>query len=158
MIDLNMIVIVDIDGSIADWKARRNYVGKSPGRTNQQAYEDYIYRLTDESKIAQDTPILGMQSILRALSTKEELEIVYLTGRSEKLRKVTQRWLLLHRFPEAKLLMRNNDDWRNAVEYKKAVVNDLLSGKIAVAIEDEPEVVQMMVEHGITVLQVHYKG
>lgn len=153
-----MLFIIDIDGSISDWKIRDRGAGPAPDRADKEAYANYINRLMDPANVMKDIPILGMQLLLRGMATREEVKLVYLTGRSEKLRFVTERWLTLNRFPEAKLLMRNNNDWRSAVEYKEeALLNLKGQHQEVMAIEDEPNVVKMMVSHGVVVLQVNYK-
>lgn len=152
-----MLVIVDIDGSIADWKPRDKVAGGNPGRSDMRAYKAYIELLMHPDLLAQDEPVEGMLTTLRALSNRDGVELVYLTGRSETYRAVTQRWLMVHRFPEAKLIMRDTADWSKAVSYKEKALKELKGKHNSVlAFEDEPEVVQMLIKHGVTVLQVHY--
>jgi beta-phosphoglucomutase-like phosphatase (HAD superfamily) len=150
---------VDIDGSIADWKQRDLEAGGNPGRKDMAKYKAYVEVLMDDSKIINDKPVPGMLELVRALANREGVEIVYLTGRSEKHRLVTARWLLLHRFPDADIVMRGKTDWASAAEYK---MHHVLKFKerhnTILAIEDEPEVVEAMRRVGVTVLQVHYEG
>ena len=153
-----MLLVVDIDGCLADWKARDKAVGGSPGRSDIKAYKAYVENLMDDSRLICDQPVPGMQTLLRALSAREGVEIVYLTGRSEKHRLTTARWLLLHRFPEADIVMRGPTDWRKAPTFKAEKMN-LFKNKYEsiMAIEDEPEVVKTFTSLGLTVLQVHYE-
>lgn len=111
------LFVIDIDGSIACLRKRVAAAGIAPDRSNLDAYRAYIQRLMDEKQMAQDMPIPGMQTLLRALASKEEL--IYLTGRSENYRTTTERWLLLNRFPEATVIMRSVNDWSSAADYKE---------------------------------------
>ncbi len=152
------LIIVDLDGSIADWKWRDIEAGGNPGRKDMAAYKAYVERLMDDSKLIKDKPVPGMQELLRSLSAREGVEIVYLTGRSERHRLTTARWLLLNRFPEADIIMRGSTDWASAAEYKMHHVQQLKAKHSTIlALEDEPEVVKAMQQAGITVLQVVYK-
>jgi FMN phosphatase YigB (HAD superfamily) len=152
-----MLLIVDIDGTLADWKPRDVEAGGNPGRKNMDKYKSYVTKLMRPEKLIQDSPIPGMLSLLRGLATREDVKIIYLTGRSEVHRLTTARWLLLNRFPEADIVMRGETDWRTAASFKTEMVKELSSGHSNVmALEDEPEVVEALVKLGATVLQVHY--
>lgn len=154
-----MLLIVDLDGSIADWKPRNQAAGGDPGRENIEAYKAYVERLMADAALSKDEPVKGMQTVIRALANREGVELLYLTGRSEKHRRTTEQWLMRHRFPEAKLLMRELEDWRSAAHYKLDVLASLRSKyDTIVAIEDESEVVEAFAERGVTVLQVRYGG
>jgi beta-phosphoglucomutase-like phosphatase (HAD superfamily) len=151
------LVIVDIDGSVSDWKPRDKAVGGNPGRGDMVAYKAYVEQLMDDSKIINDKPVPGMQELVRSLSGRDGIEIVYLTGRAERHRLVTARWLLLNRFPEAHIVMRGGADWTTSAEYKMRHVFRLQERyNTILAIEDEPEVVEAMRRAGVTVLQVVY--
>lgn len=152
------VVICDLDGSIADWKPRAKAAGGDPGREDMGAYKAFVARLMDDDSLIKDRPVSGMLSLLRGLASREDVKIVYLTGRSERHRLVTARWLLINRFPEAEILMRGTKDWRKAASFKVEQVKELAESYSGVmAIEDEPEVVAALVKLGVTVLQVHYK-
>ncbi len=151
------LVIIDLDGTLADWKPRDAEAGGNPGRKDMAAYRQYVERLMDDSKIINDKPIPGMQELVRSLACREGVELVYLTGRSEKHRLVTARWLLLNRFPEADIIMRGKTDWSSAAAYKMHHVLELKARHdTIIALEDEPDVVEAMRRVGVTVLQVVY--
>jgi hypothetical protein len=154
-----MLVIIDIDGSIADWKPRNKAAGGNPGRGDMKAYKTYITAVMKPELLLTDKPVEGMLTMLRGLSNRDGVELVYLTGRSEAYRAVTERWLMLHRFPEAKMVMRGVKNWAKAVSYKEQAFKALKGHHSTIlAFEDEPEVVAMLIKHGVTVMQVHYNG
>jgi hypothetical protein len=70
------------------------------------------------------------------------LEIVYLTGRPERWRSDTVRWLERHGLPSGRLLMRPDDDRRPARVYKIEALHSL-SEQISVAylLDDDAAVV-----------------
>lgn len=155
-----MVVIVDIDGSIADWKPRAERAGGDPGRSNEAAYRAFVERLMQDEEIAKDRPIAGIREVLMGLRRSTAFfQFVYLTGRSEIHRAATQEWLDEHKFPIGNLIMRGAEDWSPAAEYKrKAILALKMPARVLIAIEDEPSVVAMLMELGITTLQVHYKS
>jgi len=153
------LVVVDIDGSIADWKPRDRAVGGNPGRAIMAKYREYVKKLMNNDLLAKDKPINGMLSLLRGLASREDVKLVYLTGRSKAHHLATYRWLLVNRFPEADLIMRGTKDWRKAATFKTEEVKKIAKNYSGLmAIEDEPEVVEALTGLGATVLQVHYKG
>jgi FMN phosphatase YigB (HAD superfamily) len=153
-----MLVIVDIDGTIADWKPREQAAGSDPGRADIEAYKAYISRLMDTEELARDRPVSGMVETVKAFAFQPNTTLLYLTGRSEIYRNVTEEWLALHNFPPGMLHMRDKNDWRPAPLYKEAVIREeSAKHKTIVALEDEQSVVDMMTGHGITVLKVCYE-
>lgn len=154
------LFVIDIDGTLANWLEREREAGGFPGRDNMEAYAAYLERLMDPAKMIKDTPIPGMLQMLRALDSRapESVDLVYLTGRSEKHRQVTERWLLLNRFPQATLIMRPDDDWGSAAAYKEREMLKLKTqwGPNIVVIDDDGEgdCGEMYSKHGWTHLKV----
>lgn len=70
-----------------------------------------------------------------------EYDIVFLTGRSEKYRDVTERWLSDKCHINAPhLIMRDNEDWRSAAEYKDSQIKKLLklyTPQYVLAVDDD---------------------
>jgi hypothetical protein len=153
-----MIIICDIDGTICDWKPRASN-HENPGRQDLDKYKAYVAKLMKPGDLIKDKPIEAIREILKGLrQSTRHFVIVYLTGRSEIHRDETQAWLGEHGFPNGNLIMRGAEDWRSAVDFKRDEIKNIkIPHKPILALEDEPEVAKMMVEEGVTVLQVHYK-
>lgn len=88
--------------------------------------------------------------LARDLATSHD--IVWLTGRPERLRRVTIEWLRRQGLPVEPLHMRGNADYRPARQAKLAVVKALAAERIvAVVVDDDPSVVTALAAAGITV-------
>lgn len=119
-----ILVLVDIDGTIADLGPRLAHAGPEPARDNLQAFQTWLDKVQNHETLSKDEPVTGMAQFLRGID--HSCRLVYLTGRSEKYRFVTKGWLNRHEFPEAPLFMRNDTDWRTASDYKKAAIVQLI--------------------------------
>lgn len=100
-------------------------------------------------------------NILEVYSHQElfEIQIVFVTGRFEKLRQQTENWLRKHNFENYILFMRKDDDFRKDVVYKKEIYLNHIKDKYDVlfVLEDRDQTVRMWrKELGLTCLQVEY--
>jgi|APFre7841882654_1041346.scaffolds.fasta_scaffold37101_3 FMN phosphatase YigB (HAD superfamily) len=139
-------VIFDIDGTLSDSSHRAEYARIKDWDTfNSMAPEDPVI-----TKIA---------DLLRLLSA--DCQIVLLTGRMEKYRGITEKWLKdsnLDFFCDH-LLMRPNDDMRNDFDLKIAILENHFGSREAIlkqvwfVVEDRDRVVEGMRNYGLTVLQ-----
>jgi hypothetical protein len=76
-------------------------------------------------------------------------DLVWLTGRPERLRRVTERWLADHGLPRGPLLMRGQRDFRPARLAKREALRELASSRqIALVVDDDPDVVAALAEDG----------
>lgn len=157
-----LLVICDIDGTIADIRARLRKAGNEPDRLDKKAFQEWLDKVQDFASLSADKPIVGMFRVLTALS--EHATIVYLTGRSEKYRAVTAAWLDKHSFPGGELYMRKDNDWRSPARYKKQSMRNILKGhtsvKEIVALDDDgaEDCADLYKEMGITHLRVIANG
>ena len=120
-----ILAIVDIDGTLADISARLSSAGDEPLRGNKKDFQNWLDKLQNAKILSEDSPIKGMQQLLHAI--EGAMRLVYLTGRSEQWRAVTEEWLDKHGFPAGALIMRHNNDWRPAVDYKEEMLVKLLN-------------------------------
>jgi hypothetical protein len=97
--DGSRIVVLDIDGVIADVRHRLHYLAQRP--------KDWAAFFA----AAADDPVLeiGADFAHKAATTHR---IVYLTGRPERLRRATSAWLDAHQLPPGPLIMRRDGDRR----------------------------------------------
>ncbi len=134
-----LLVIVDVDGTIADLGPRLKAAGMEPDRTDKKVFQEWLDKVQNYDTLAEDRPIKGMRRI--AIALDDHAVMIYLTGRSEKFRAVTEAWLDKHSFPAGELIMRKNNDWRSAARYKRQAIQSILKGypeiTEVVAIDDD---------------------
>ncbi|GIE91316.1 LNS2 domain-containing protein [Actinoplanes regularis] len=79
-------------------------------------------------------------------------DLIWLTGRPERLRTVTERWFTAHELPAGRLLMRPDHDRRPARDFKAGRLRKLSAeGVIAVVVDDDPDVVLRLKKDGFPV-------
>lgn len=134
-----MIVIFDIDGVLADCSHRLPFIKN--GRKDWNAF------FADENVMA-DGPIVPGLALWASMP---KAEVYFVTGRPERTRAVTERWLQKHGVwtDAAHLLMRKDKDYRPACQVKREV---LVETAAQLAIDDDPANCRMYVESGIPAL------
>ena len=140
MAEPRRIVVFDIDGVLADVSHRLHHIGTRP--KNWRAF----FAAADA-----DPPLQEGIDLANRLSA--EHEVLYLTGRPESLRSVTQEWLERHGLPEGRLVMRRGGDFRPA----RVAKLDLLASvgghdRVHAMVDDDPAVVEALTEAGYAVL------
>jgi phosphatidate phosphatase APP1 len=141
-----MTAVIDIDGVVADVRHRLSHVTGRPkdwGAFFQAAEAD---------------PLLPEgESTVRSLA--EVYDIVYLSGRPEWLRAVTERWLARHDLPEGPLMLRPYDDYRPSRLYKIDVLRQLATTRtVVVLVDDDPRVLEAARQDGFDVLPATWMG
>jgi len=139
-------VVFDLDGTLSDCSHRIQYA-----QTKQ--WDEF------HSRCNEDPVIVKVAHLLVSLS--EFSDIVILTGRPEKYRTVTEKWLKdsnLALFCDH-LIMRPDGDWSQdgemkikALEKKFGSKDDVLS-EVWMAVDDRDSVVEALRNYGLTVLQ-----
>jgi beta-phosphoglucomutase-like phosphatase (HAD superfamily) len=137
-------VIWDLDGTLADDRARAHFVEVEEGR--KRDWKSYF------DAIEEDPPIAASIAVLHALH-QDGIKIIFLTGRPEYTRQKTERWLRANGLEEHDvLLMRPNGERRPAGEFKVDVVRELASEyEIICAFEDRIDVADHLRQAGIPV-------
>ena len=88
-----------------------------------------------------------------------ECEVAYLTGRPERCRADTLRWLRLHGLPPGRLVMRGDDDRRPARVVKPRWLRDLARGRtVALVVDDDLMVCDAYEAAGWIVLRAAWAG
>lgn len=131
------IVLVDMDGTVADATRReRQYL--------KQEKKDWpgFFRGMEN-----DPPI--REILDHVLKLQETHDIVILTGRPEKYKPQTERWLKKHGVQYKKVLMRRTGDTRPDFVAKPALLDELKGRKIVLAIDDREPVCAAYQERGI---------
>jgi hypothetical protein len=128
-----VLAVFDIDGVVADVRHRLHHL-------ERHAWDDFFDG-------ADTDPLLDEGARLVAEWAREH-EIVWLTGRPEWLRSVTDKWLRAHGLPAAELHMRPFGDYRPARRYKISVLRALAPRGVAAVVDDDDEVVQAALHEG----------
>ena len=122
-----MLAVFDVDGVVADVRHRLHHLhgGHSWDAFFDDADKDEL--LDEGARLVAD---LGRQH-----------DIVWLTGRPEWLRAVTEQWMGRNGLPCDELHMRPHHDYRPAPRYKLSVLLELAPRGIAAVIDDDDEVI-----------------
>jgi len=139
MTEQRPIAVFDIDGVLADVRHRLHHVESKP-----KNWDMFFEAAVADEPLAEGLALAGQLSA--------DHEIVYLTGRPERTRTDTLRWLKDHELPVGKLLMRREGDRRPARMVKLAIARQLADkGRLAVVVDDDPDVVAALRDAGLPV-------
>jgi phosphatidate phosphatase APP1 len=138
-VDARPLAVIDIDGVVADVRHRLHLIESRPKRW------DAFFAAS-----AADPPLETGLALVRELAADHD--VVWLTGRPERNRDLTERWLAAHGLPDGTLLMRRERDFRPAREAKRDQLRRLRRDReIAVVVDDDPAVVATLAEDGFPV-------
>jgi phosphoglycolate phosphatase-like HAD superfamily hydrolase len=130
------VAVFDIDGVLADVSHRLHYLQVHPQRWER------FFRAAESDPLLTD----GADRLRAALV---DHDVIYLTGRPERNRALTQRWLRRHGLPAGPLLMREDDDYRPARWMKREALRELAADRtIASVLDDDPAVVAHLAADG----------
>lgn len=126
----------DIDGVLADVTHRLHHL-----RARPQRWERFF--------AAADVDPLLDEGAERLREAQVDFDVVYLTGRPERNRRLTERWLAQHDLPTGPLYMREDDDYRPARMMKREVLRRLArTREVASVLDDDPAVVRVLSDDG----------
>ena len=145
-LDKPMVAVVDIDGVVADVRHRLHHVTGRPSN-----WRAFYAAAGDDGLLAEG------ERTVRALA--EVYEIVYLSGRPEGLRDVTEEWFRRHDLPAGTLRLRPNADYRPGSVLKVDVLEELSrTHTVVVLVDDDPRVLDRARAHGFDVLPATWMG
>ena len=122
------IAIVDIDGVVADVRHRLHHITRRP-----KDWDAFFDAAVD------DPPHAEGVRVVRTLA--QDHEIIYLTGRPERLRTATDEWLTRHGIGGHTLMMRADGDRRPAAQVKVQLLQRLARTRdVAVVVDDDARV------------------
>jgi len=142
------IVLVDIDGTLT-------IVGNRLQFLEAEDWDSFYAACGEDEPVR---PIIELVQLLEKSYT-----IVYCTGRPEKVRNVTKKWLSYYVYgkpsyeiPDKNLLMRKDHDFRHDIIVKPEEINNawFSSDQIEYILEDRDSMVAKWRELGFTCLQV----
>lgn len=138
------VVVFDVDGVLSDASRRQHFL-EAPSR-------DWIafFDACGEDPLLEDVAAL-LDVVDRRFG------IVLLTGRPLRVRDRTIAWLERHRLRWDLLVMRPDDDYRSASEFKRDAVADLRVRSLSpvLAFEDDPRTVEVLRSEGIPCVYIH---
>jgi phosphoglycolate phosphatase-like HAD superfamily hydrolase len=138
------LAVFDIDGVVADVRHRLHHVESKP--KNWDAFF---------AGAAEDPPIPAGLALVAEYAADHD--IVWLTGRPQRLRRVTIAWLRHHGLRAAVLHMRPGRDFRPAPRFKSEVVADIARrADVAVVVDDDPAVVAALRAEGFPARLVEF--
>lgn len=136
------IVIVDIDGTLADVQHRLRYV-KGPGKKDWNKFFREMHN---------DPPVEVVVRWVNNLAP--EFTAILITGRPEDYRPQTEAWLKQHGIRYQKLYMRRAGDHRPDTIVKQELLDRVGRERVAFVIDDRPPVCDMYRKCGMKVFQV----
>lgn len=153
-----MLLVVDIDCTIADGTERVKKAGPEPDRSDKEAYKKWVD--TVNTGIENDPIVPGMPQLVKSIY--DQCKIVYLTSREEHLRRATKQWLIENKFPQnCPLLMRPNNCWMGGAELKEMAIQLIRQGETEVIVLDDDEhgtIEEMCKRNGFTFLKARSGG
>jgi phosphoglycolate phosphatase-like HAD superfamily hydrolase len=136
------VVIVDMDGTLADVRHRLHYI-KGPGKKNwKRFFQAQVH----------DRPFAEIAQQVRDLAANHEIVVV--TGRPEEYRPATEEWLSKYRIPFSRIYMRRMGDHRPDYVVKAEILQRIRPERVMKAFEDREPVCNVYREAGIEVVQV----
>jgi hypothetical protein len=133
------LVVLDIDGVLADVRHRLHYLASRP-----KNWEGFFAAAKNDQVLE-----VGAEFAKRAATTHE---IVYLTGRPDRLRAATQSWLDEQGLPAGRLVMRSEGDRRPSAVVKLHELRRLRrESTVELLVDDDPSVIEAARAAGFTV-------
>ncbi|GAA1567378.1 hypothetical protein GCM10009789_21020 [Kribbella sancticallisti] len=142
--DQRPYAVLDIDATLSDTSRRIHFLEKRP-----KDWDSFFARAKDDAVLDEGLAV--------ATTLGAEHEIVYLTGRPERLRRDTLKWLKDNGFPDGKVLMRGNNDRRPSATMKLARLRTLAQERpVAVLVDDDVRVCDAAEKAGYTVMRADW--
>ncbi len=142
---MNKLVFFDIDGTLADLTHRLHHV-----KNGNRRWDAFF----DEAHL--DKPILEMIDLVRTLRYTGHI-ILLVSGRSDRIKTITEDWMKKHKVEYQRLYMRKDGDCRKDDVIKREILNQIRGEfpfmEIAFVVDDRPSVVKMWREEGLICLQ-----
>ena len=136
------IVCIDIDGTLSDHSHRKEFVETKP-----KNWEKFFEGMDKD-------PLNKWCWELMTAMSSAGFKIILLTGRPDKYREVTEKWLEEYDVPYDKLIMRKEGDHRDDTIVKKELIEEnFLKGQILFVVDDRSRVCEMYRDLGLTCLQ-----
>jgi uncharacterized HAD superfamily protein len=136
--------VFDLDGTLADDSHRKSFV------SGEVKYFQKYYSLMDQD------PRKGEIAEVLWLCKKQGLAIIIVTGRPERYRDTTVKWLAENKIEYDLLEMRGDSDFRKAAVMKLEVLEKRINPfyKVRIAFDDNSEIINMFRLNGVEAVRV----
>ena len=139
------IVIVDIDGTVADCTHRQHFV-QNVQKKDWKGFFSQLYL---------DTPRKDVYEDACEVARENDAEIVFVSARPEDYREETEAWLKKNKMDYIALVMRRKGDSRPDTDVKRDIYNRYLKQYDVVKVfDDRPAVIRMWEAEGLDVEDV----
>ena len=136
--------VLDIDATLSDARHRLHFLERRP-----KDWNSFFAGSKDDPPLDEGLAV--------AATLAADHEIVYVTGRPERIRRDTERWLDKYGLPRGKLYMRGDTDRRPSVVTKLALYRSLAARRrIAVIVDDDYRVATAARKAGFTVMHADW--
>lgn len=151
------VVVVDIDGTIADTRHRQHLVPEGDGRRTDEGWREF--HLAAE----RDKPVAHALEVMRGLMLNGDAEILFLTARPEWMRTRTVEWLRRHVFDRDdnfELLMRPAGNLDRASDMKPKMLAEHFGNletaleRVLLVLEDSEKNAASLTSAGFEVIMV----
>ena len=148
--ELRPWAVLDIDGVLADVRHRLPLLRPSgSGHQGRADWDAFFARAADDPLLPEGAAV--------AERLAADHELVYLSGRPERLRSTTESWLAAHRLPVGTVVLRRESDRRPARVVKREVLRRLAHERpVAVVVDDDADVVAALEAAGFPVLRADW--
>jgi hypothetical protein len=139
-------VIVDIDGVLSDASQRQHFLNNPEGHKDWRGFF---------GAVGADRPLRAVPALLGLLDPG--LTVVLLSARPAWVFEITLDWLERHAVRWDLLVLRADDEYLGAVEFKRGVLQELRERGfvIELAIDDDDSICQMYHGEDLRALYVH---
>jgi hypothetical protein len=145
MDDERPLAVVDIDGVVADVRHRLRHI---EGR--RKDWDAFFAAAVDDPPHMEGVNLVGKLAA--------DHDVLFLTGRPERLRADTAAWLEQHGLGGHRLAMRPDGDRRPAAVVKlRRLREEARTRPVGVVVDDDPVVVDTMKEAGYLVLHADWE-
>jgi hypothetical protein len=143
--DTAAYAVVDLDGVVADVRHRLPFLDRRP-----KDWDGFFAAAVDD-------PVLPEGRAVVSELVGRGHDVVWLTGRPERCRRDTVRWLARNGLPAGALYMRGNGDRRPARVTKLETVRLLAARQpVTVVVDDDDVVVRTLRDAGFTVMHAQW--
>lgn len=144
--DKQKAIIFDVDGTLADCEHRRHFVSG-----HIKNWEAFFQAMVD------DSPKWSTLALLKSFCEAQKMLIIFVTGRPERYRSITNNWLMTHTgYLCGHLFMRPDGDTTPDEVFKKKVYDEQIKPfyDVMLVVDDRSKVVKMWRSEGLECWQV----
>ena len=139
------IAVVDIDGVVADVRHRLHFL-----QTRPKDWTGFFAAATSDPVHPE-----GLELVRRLT---DDHEVVFVTGRPDRLRRETVEWLETHDIAGHRVLMRADGDRRPAAQVKREILEAAARDRtIGIVVDDDPIVVSTLRDAGYPTLEARWE-